>query len=125
MGDFNAEYNPAEIYSNSKQSESDSDNDATKEGPELLTAFATYFADNNFDSICTPCLASKQTRVVNRSKPMTEVSEKFEEVHVDLWRPHNPPLLSGKTYAAGLLDAKTRKTWVHYLRSKCEFVDVF
>lgn len=56
---------------------------------------------------------------------MTEVKEKLEEVHVDLWGPHNPPLLSGKTYAAILLDAKTRKTWVMYLRLKDEFVDTF
>lgn len=56
---------------------------------------------------------------------MIEVSEKLEEVHVDLWGPHNLPLLSGKTYAAILLDAKTRKTWVYYLRSKDEFVDLF
>lgn len=56
---------------------------------------------------------------------MIEVSEKLEEVHVDLWGPHNLPLLSGKTYAAILLDAKTCNTWVYYLRSKDEFVDLF
>lgn len=61
---------------------------------------------------------------MNRSKPMTEVKEKLEEVYVDLWGPHNPPSLSGKTWAAIMLDAKTRKTWVMYLRSKDEFVDV-
>lgn len=56
---------------------------------------------------------------------MTEAKEKLEEVHVDLWGPHKPPSLSGKTYAAIQLDAKTRKTWVVYLRSKDDFVDAF
>lgn len=65
MGNFNAKYNPAKIYSDSKQSQSDSDDDAMKEGPELLIAFGTHFADNNFDSLCISCLASKQPRVVN------------------------------------------------------------
>lgn len=123
MGDFNAEYKPAEVYSNSEQF--DSDNEATEERPEPLRASTSHAINNDFDSLCAPCLASKQTRVVNRSKPMTEVKEMLEEVHVDLWGPHNPPSLSGKTYAAILLNAKTRKTWVHYLRSKDEFVDVF
>lgn len=35
---------------------------------------------------------------------MTEAKEKLDEVHVDLWRPHYPPSLSGKTYAAILVD---------------------
>ena len=56
---------------------------------------------------------------------MTKVEGKLDEVHVDLWGPHHPASLSGKTYAAILLDAKTRKTWVIYLRSKDEFVDAF
>lgn len=56
---------------------------------------------------------------------MSEAKEKLDEVHVDLWGPHYPPSLSGKTYAAILLDANTRKSWVAYLRSKDEFVDVF
>lgn len=46
-------------------------------------------------------------------------------MHVDLSGPHNPPSLSRKTYAAILLDAATRKSWVAYLRSKDEFVDMF
>lgn len=75
--------------------------------------------DNDFDSLCTPCIASKRTRVVVRNKAMTEAKEKLDEVHVDLCGPHSPP------YAAILVDANTRKSWVAYLRSKDEFVDAF
>ena len=57
---------------------------------------------------------------------MTEATEKVEEVHVDLWGPHYPPSLSGKTYAAILLDAKTRKSWVMHVpttqRPICRYV---
>lgn len=81
--------------------------------------------DNNFDTLCTPCIASKQTRIVIHSKPMTEVNEKLEEVHIDLWGPHYPQSLLGNTYMGILIDVKTKKSWVLYLRSKNKFVNAF
>lgn len=137
MGDFNSAYNPSEVYSDFEQSGSDDQTGShddkhsnSKIAPISTTTLtkASLLAtstDNNFDSLCTPCIASKQTRVVIQNKPMTKVNEKLEEVHVDLWGPHYPPSLSGKTYAAILLDGKTRKSLVMYLRSKDEFVDAF
>lgn len=56
---------------------------------------------------------------------MIEAKEKFKEVYVDLWGPHYLSLLSEKMYAAILLDTRTRKSWVIYLQSKDEFIDVF
>lgn len=142
MGDFNTEYDPAEVYSDSEESEpeaerSPSPSPHTSEANSPVgtipaqsyanssEASARTIIDNDFDSLCSPCVASKQTCVVIRSKPMTKVEGKLDEVHVDLWGPHHPASLSGKTYAAILLDAKTRKTWVIYLRSKDEFIDAF
>ncbi len=131
MGNFNNNsYDPTKVYSDSEQSVSDNNNDDepepayTPDQASKASLLATP-PDNDFDSLCTPCIANKQTRVILRNKSMTEVNEKLDEVHVDLWGPHYPPSLSGKTYAAILLDAKTRKSWVKYLRSKDEFVDVF
>lgn len=63
--------------------------------------------------------------MVIRKKPIIEAKKKLEEVYVNLWDPHYPPLLSKKTYIAILLDKKTRKSCVIYLHSKDEFVDVF
>ena len=137
MGDFNSAYNPTEVYSDSEQSGSDdqtgSHDDKHPNSKIALISTTTLTkasllatsTDNNFYSLCTPCIASKETRVVIQNKPMTKVNEKLEEVHADLWGLHYPPSLSGKTYAAILLDAKTRKSWVVYLRSKDEFVDAF
>lgn len=44
MGNFNAEYNPKEVYNKSKQSESDNNAKVkvVQETLELLTAFAFY-----------------------------------------------------------------------------------
>ena len=56
---------------------------------------------------------------------MTPTSNKLEEVHADLWGPHNPPSQSGSTYAAILMCEHTRKTWTLYLRGKDDFADAF
>lgn len=122
MGSFDNAYDPTEIYSDTEQSESDDDEQLTDLGqrdnkqpvnPDNQLAIPSAMAsvldipESDFDRICTLCIASKQTRVVIRNKSMTEVKKKLEEVHVDLWGLHYPPSLSGKTYAAILLDAAT------------------
>ncbi len=56
---------------------------------------------------------------------MTPTTSKLEEVHADLWGPHDPPSQSGSTYAAILICEHTRKTWTLYLRGKDDFVDAF
>lgn len=124
MGNFSKVYDPTKVYSNSKQSNNNpSDNKGLV--PTAKVSLLVPSPDNNFDSLCTPCIASKQTRIVIKNKPLSKASEKLNEVHVDLWGPHYPLSLLGKTYTAILLDAKTRKSWVLYLRSKDKFVDVF
>lgn len=142
MEDFNIEYNLAKVYSDSKESEPEAEKlpSPSSHTPEANSPIGTIPAqsytsssealvhtiiDNDFDSLCLPCVANKQTRIVIQNKPMTKVEGKFDEVHVDLWRPQHPASLSGKTYAAILLNAKTRKTWVIYLWSKDKFVNAF
>lgn len=56
---------------------------------------------------------------------MTLAEDKPEEVHVDLWGPHNPLLLFGSIHASILVGEKSQKTWVLYPQSKDKFVDVF
>ena len=55
---------------------------------------------------------------------MIEADKKFEEVHIELWGPHYPSSLSGNMYAAIVVDAKTRKSWIKYLQSKDAFIDM-
>lgn len=73
----------------------------------LLLALPT---NNNFDSICIFCIASKQTCIIIQNKLMTEASENFNKMHIDLWGPHYPLFLLKKTYAAILLNANTQKS---------------
>lgn len=56
---------------------------------------------------------------------MTPTTNKLEEVHADLWGPHDPPSQSGSAYAAILMCEYTRKTWTLYHRGKDNFVDAF
>lgn len=56
---------------------------------------------------------------------MTPTIRKLQEIHVDLWGPYDPPLLSGRTYVGLLLDEFTQKSWVLFLRSKDKFFDAF
>ena len=118
----NTHYDPIEIYSNSKKLEPDTSpnkldpdiKDLTKgdKPTNNLTNIDSIciIKDSDFDSLFSPCVASKQTRVVIRNKPMTKVDDKLDKVHIDLWGPHYPISIGGKTYVAILLNAKTRKT---------------
>lgn len=95
MGDFNSAYNPTKVYSNSKQSGSDDqigshdDKHFNSKIAPISTITLTKVSllatliDNNFDSLCIFCIASKQTRVVIQNKPMIKVNKKLEEVYVD------------------------------------------
>lgn len=149
---FDNAYNIIEIYSNSKQFDLDNNYNQLKYPnssndnyanypkhfnnsmpvhakktysfiPSAKTSALSSPLNNDFDSLCTPYIASKQTRIVINNKLMIEVKEKLEEVYVNLWGPHFPPSLLEKTYAALLLDAKIQKSCVMYLQSKYEFVN--
>lgn len=52
-------------------------------------------------------------------------NSKLKKVYADLWGPHQPCLLSKKTYAATLICKHTRKSWVLVLPSKDAFVEAF
>ena len=132
------EYNPVEVLIDSEES----DADETGDQPQSMTNSTQPHADPSstirqmkagtdkddgdiLDKLCTPCVGSKSTRVVRRDKSMTPTTNKLEEVHADLWGPHDPPSQSGSSYAAILMCEHTRKTWTLYLRGKDDFVDAF
>lgn len=82
MEDFNAEYNPNEIYNHFEKSQSDNNAKvkAVQKTLEPLTNFAFHITkiNSNFDSLYTLCIGSKQTQVVNYSKPITEVKKSWK-----------------------------------------------
>ena len=69
-------------------------------------------------------IKSKHTRIV-KSKRMTPTTRRLQEIHANLWRPHEPASISGKNYVALLLDEFTCKSCIILLRSKDEFFDQF
>lgn len=54
---------------------------------------------------------------------MSEVNEKFDKMHINLWGPHYLLCLSEKIYAIILSDAKILKLWVLYLQFLNKFID--
>ena len=118
----NINYNPTKVYSNSKQSEPDTSSDKlypdTKNPTKsdeptnnLISIGFTYMIkDSDFDSLYSPCIAIKQTRVVIWNKPMIKVDDKLDKVYIDFWEPYYPISIVGKTYTTILLDTKIQKT---------------
>ncbi len=108
-------YNPAEVLIDSDDSDA-SDCSDQEESPIQLSAKSAAEVTpratdqqtrtenlKDIDKLCTPCVGSKSTRVVRRNKSMTATTSKLEEVHVDLWGPHDPPSQFGSIYAAILM----------------------
>ena len=133
------EYDPADILidsDNSDRSDLPDSDDLTLQQTQphkaetadaTATVSQTKATDdsNILDKLCTPCVGSKSMRVIRRNKSMTATSKKLEEVHADLWGPHDLPSQSGSQYAAILMCEHTWKTWTFYLRGKDNFVDAF
>ncbi len=114
------EYNLVEVFMDSEDlddSGSDSQSLLEKEtGSSSACQIKANTNDNDLlDKLCTPCMGSKLTQVVWRNKSMIPIIEKFEEVHANLWGPHDPPSQFGNTYTAILICEHMRKTWNLYL----------
>lgn len=126
LGPQDAEYDPADVLIDSDDSDASDLSDTST--PEVTaTANQTIATDDSdvLDKLCTPCVGSKSTRVIRRNKSMTTTTSKLEEVHADLWGPHDPPSQSGSFYSTILMCKHTRKTWTLYLSGKDDFIDAF
>lgn len=83
MGNFNKAYNLTKIYSNSKQTHEDNPSDNKGFVSAAKVSLLNLSSDNNFDSLYTPYIANKQTRIILRNKLM-RVNKKLDKVHVVL-----------------------------------------
>lgn len=117
MGNFNLKYNPTKVYSNSEGSGLEHKDEGILPGldttssiaipnilvtnivirtnGELATSSVCTAMNQDFDTLYSPCIASKQTCVVIRNKSMTIVKEKLDKVHINLWGLHHPKSLAG------------------------------
>lgn len=69
-------------------------------------------------------IESKQTRIV-KSKKLTLITQIYQKIHTNMFRPHNPATLLGKNYIVLLFNKYTRKSWSLLLRLKDKFFNVF
>lgn len=104
MGNFNINYNPAKVYSDSEESELKDKvslstiivftefNTSTKVNNPIKTNvksskvnnLAYNIVNNNFDSLCLPYTTSKQTRIIIQNKSMRKVEGKFDKMYMNL-----------------------------------------
>lgn len=98
--------NANEEQHSSSGSESDENIDSDVDKPAPIHEAINV---NSEMELCDTCVESKNTKIV-KSKRMTPTTRRLQEIHTDLWGPHNPPLLSGRNYIALLLNEYTRKS---------------
>lgn len=58
-------------------------------------------------------------------KKMTPTTQRLQEIHTNLFRPHNLLSLLRRNYMILLLDEYNQKSWILLLRLKDEFFDMF
>ena len=75
-------------------------------------------------SVCTLCVQSKQTRIIQHT-PIRATNWILKRLHSDLWGPHDPESLGGSLYAEVLVDNYSKKSWVEFLKMKKEFYNWF
>lgn len=95
-----------------------------EEGEITITPSLLNETSEATERLCDTCIESKHTRII-RHKKMTLTIRKLQELHADLWGPHDPPSISRKSYVGLHFDEFTRKSWILLLRSKDEFFDAF
>ena len=77
------------------------------------------------DLFCDACAKGKHTRSSFKSKNCVSTSRPLELLHLDLFGPTRTMSLGGKQYGFVLVDDFSRFTWVYFLASKNEALDVF
>ncbi len=79
----------------SSDSEPDNDSDADAKDVPASINKVTEHSFEGIEELCEACIESKHTRIV-KSKKMTPTTRRLQEVHADLWGPHEPASISGK-----------------------------
>lgn len=106
------------LYSSNSESNNDSDADI------LNVPAPINKITQGMEKFYEAYIESKYIRII-KSKKMTPITRRLQEIHADLWSPHKSSFILGKNHVALLLDEFTQKSWILMLRSKDEFFDVF
>ncbi|KAL8099440.1 hypothetical protein AgCh_031901 [Apium graveolens] len=76
------------------------------------------------DGLCKTCEKGKSKRASHKKKTMTDITEKLQLLHMDLFGPVNIMSMSRKKYGLVIIDDYSRYTWVLFLYSKDEAADM-
>nr|GFB92804.1 putative ribonuclease H-like domain-containing protein [Tanacetum cinerariifolium] len=76
------------------------------------------------DHLCSACAMGKSTRKTHKPKSEDTNQEKFYLLHMDLCGPMRVESVNGKKYILVIVDDYSRFTWVKFLRSNDETLDL-
>nr|GEZ58348.1 retrovirus-related Pol polyprotein from transposon TNT 1-94 [Tanacetum cinerariifolium] len=78
----------------------------------------------NKEHLCPSCEQGKSKRASNPPKPVPNSRQRLHLLHMDLYGPMRIASINGKRYVLEIVDDYSHYTWVHFLRSKDEALEV-
>nr|GEV68492.1 retrovirus-related Pol polyprotein from transposon TNT 1-94 [Tanacetum cinerariifolium] len=78
----------------------------------------------NKEHLCPSCEQRKSKRASHPPKPVPNSRQRLHLLHMDLCGPMRIASINGKQYVLVTVDDYSRYTWVHFLRSKDEALEV-
>ncbi|GJS18614.1 retrovirus-related pol polyprotein from transposon TNT 1-94 [Tanacetum coccineum] len=76
------------------------------------------------DHLCLVCQMGKRKKEPHPHKPEPTTSEKLQMLHMDLCGPMQVASINGKRYILVIVDDYSRLTWVKFLRTKDEALEI-
>nr|GEV26007.1 hypothetical protein [Tanacetum cinerariifolium] len=76
------------------------------------------------EHLCPFCEQGKSKRASHPPKPVPNSRQRLHLLHMDLYGPMRIASINGKRYVWVIVDDYSRYTWVHFLRSKDETLEV-
>nr|GFB46916.1 retrovirus-related Pol polyprotein from transposon TNT 1-94 [Tanacetum cinerariifolium] len=76
------------------------------------------------EHLCPSCEQGKSKRASHPPKPVPNSRQRLHLLHMDLCGPMRIASINGKQYILVIVDDYSRYTWVHFLRSKDEALEV-
>ncbi|GJY18798.1 integrase, catalytic region, zinc finger, CCHC-type containing protein [Tanacetum coccineum] len=95
-------------------------NDLTKQ--DLVDGLPKFKYDK--DHLCSACERGKTKKATHPSKMVPSTHSKLELIHIDLCGPMRVESINGKKYSLVIVDDYSRYTWVYFLRTKDEALDM-
>nr|GEV67451.1 retrovirus-related Pol polyprotein from transposon TNT 1-94 [Tanacetum cinerariifolium] len=76
------------------------------------------------DHLCSACQLGKSKKYTHKPKTVNTIMEVLHTLYMDLCRPMRVQSINGKKYILAIIDDYSRFTWVKFLRTKDETLEV-